>query len=273
MVDGALDIISPESAASLAGLFRERVRRTPDAPAYYYFNQIAKSWQFNTWAEMAQAAGRWQAGFRREGLVSGDRIAIMARNCREWVCCDQAALGLGLVVVPLYANDRAENAAYILRDAGVKWLLIEGEEHWQALRAVHEGLGEVACVVSMEDVASDGDDRLRAMSEWLPSDATSSILSTPAGRMNLPLSFIPQGLPAIPRALCSVITISCGMPMLVSTVCRYFPRMYSCLFYPCLIPWNGLWDIIYPLWRVRGSPMPAPFRCWRKIWRRYGRPF
>ena len=168
MTDGTLDIITPETAASLAGLFRERVRRTPDAPAYFYYSLAGKSWQFSTWAEMAQAAGRWQAAFIREGLVSGDRIAIMARNCREWVCCDQAALGLGLVVVPLYANDRAENAAYIMRDAGVKCLLIEGDEHWRALREVREGLGEVSCIVSMEDIAS-GDDRgPRALSEWLP---------------------------------------------------------------------------------------------------------
>ena len=168
MTDGTLDIITPETAAGLAGLFRERVRRTPDAPAYFYYNHASQSWQFSTWAEMAQAAGRWQAAFIREGLVSGDRIAIMARNCREWVCCDQAALGLGLVVVPLYANDRAENAAYILRDAGAKWLLIEGEEHWQALREVREGLGEVSCIVSMEDIDPGEDRRLRVMSDWLP---------------------------------------------------------------------------------------------------------
>ena len=171
MTSGTLDIITPETAVSLAGLFRERLSRTPDAPAYCYFNHTARSWQSSTWAEMAATAGRWQAAFIRDGLVSGDRIAIMARNCREWVCCDQAALGLGLVVVPLYANDRAENAAYILRDAGVKWLLIEGEEHWQALREVSEGLGEVSCIVSMEGISAGADARLHVMSDWLPPTA------------------------------------------------------------------------------------------------------
>lgn len=171
MTGGTIDIITPETAANLAGLFRERVRRTPDAPAYYYFNDAGKSWQFSTWGEMARAAGRWQAAFIREGLVSGDRVAIMARNCREWVCCDQAALGLGLVVVPLYASDSAENAAYILRDAGVKCLLIEGEEHWRALREVREGLGEVSCIVSMEDCTASDDRRLHAMAAWLPAAA------------------------------------------------------------------------------------------------------
>ena len=37
----------------------------------------------------------------------------MLRNSPEWVTFDQAALGLGLVVVPLYTQDRADNVAYI----------------------------------------------------------------------------------------------------------------------------------------------------------------
>jgi len=168
MTGGTLDIISPDVAVSLAGLFRERVRRTPDSPAYLYYNENSGSWQSSSWAEMAQTAGRWQTAFAQEGLAAGDRIAIMARNCREWVCCEQAALGLGLVVVPLYAVDRAENAAYILRDAGAKWLLIEDEEQWQSLSTAGEGLGAVHRIVSLQRLAAVDDERVRNVADWLP---------------------------------------------------------------------------------------------------------
>lgn len=167
MIGGTLDIISPETAGSLAGLFRERVQRTPDASAYRYFDDVSGSWRDSTWAEMARMAGRWQVAFIGEGLKHGDRIAIMARNCREWVCCEQAALGLGLVVVPLYANDRAENAAYILRDSGAGFLLIEGEDHWRSLRGVTEGLGEVRRIVSLGPLTDIDDRRLCDAGEWL----------------------------------------------------------------------------------------------------------
>jgi long-chain acyl-CoA synthetase len=169
MTGGTLDIIDPETAVTLPGLFRERVRRTPDAPAYLYCDDGGAGWRSSTWAEMAKAAGRCQAALAGEGLVGGDRIAIMARNCREWVWCEQAALAMGLVVVPLYATDRAENAAYILRDSGAKWLLIEGEEHWQALREVSDGLGDVRRIVSLRSLAA-VDERLRCWSEWLPNE-------------------------------------------------------------------------------------------------------
>ena len=54
--------------------------------------------------------GRWQAAFRREGLEPGERIALCARNGVNWVAIDQAALGLGLVVVPLYVDDNPDTA-------------------------------------------------------------------------------------------------------------------------------------------------------------------
>jgi long-chain acyl-CoA synthetase len=44
----------------------------------------------------------------------------MLRNCPQWLMFDQAALSLGLVVVPLYTVDRPDNVAYIVNDADVK---------------------------------------------------------------------------------------------------------------------------------------------------------
>ncbi len=60
-------------------------------------------------------AGRRRS--KRDGLKAGDRVAIMLRNSPEWVMCDIAALGLGLIVVPLYTQDRPDNVAYILNDS------------------------------------------------------------------------------------------------------------------------------------------------------------
>ena len=117
------DVISPEQAGTLHGLFVERASRTPDKTAYRYFQNDA--WRDITWREMLAEVARWQAALSGEGLVKGDRVAIMLRNCPQWVMFDQAAMSLGLVVVPLYTVDRPDNIAYIINDAGVKVLLFE----------------------------------------------------------------------------------------------------------------------------------------------------
>ncbi|MGH8744267.1 MAG: AMP-binding protein, partial [Burkholderiales bacterium] len=133
-----VDIIPVETAGTLSGLFRERVRRTPDSVAYRDFNLQHGNWRDYTWSQMQRQIARWQAGLKREQLDPGDRVALMLRNCPTWVMMDQASLGLGLVVVPLHTVDRPDNVAYILKDAGVKLLLLENREQWRQLEAIRE---------------------------------------------------------------------------------------------------------------------------------------
>jgi len=166
---GTLDNIPAKTAGTLAGLFRERVRRTPDAVAYRQFNEASDRWETSTWAEMAAAVVRWQTAFASEPLQRGDRVAILLRNCREWVQFDQAALGCGLVVVPLYTDDRAENIAYILNDAGVRLILLEGSEHWERLLEVHDQLDGLVRILTLEPVnVPENETRVCTVAEWLP---------------------------------------------------------------------------------------------------------
>ena len=114
----------------------------------------------------------WQAALLAEKLAPGDRVAIMLRNCPSWIMFEQAAMSLGLVVVPLYTVDRPDNIAYIVNDAGVKVLLFENDEQWQALSTVIEQMACVQRYVSTEKVTGSKDARLKCMDEWLPAQAT-----------------------------------------------------------------------------------------------------
>ena len=127
------DIISAKQARTLYGLFKERLKRSPHKTAYKSYDLETKQWFDITWSEVAARVGYWQASLIKEELQSGDRVAINLRNCIEWVFFDQAALGLGLVLVPLYPDDRPENVAYILRDANVKLLLLQNNQQWKSL--------------------------------------------------------------------------------------------------------------------------------------------
>ena len=68
-------------------------------------------------------------------------MAVMLRNSPEWVIFDQAAMGLGLVVVPLYTQDRPDNVAYILNDSGCKVLLFGTHAQWATFNDVRDQLG------------------------------------------------------------------------------------------------------------------------------------
>lgn len=167
-----LDMIPVETARTLDGLFRERVRRSPHATAYRDYDISQEIWLDYTWDEMANAVKRWQTALSRENLSPGDRVAVMARNCPQWVIFEQAALGLGLVVVPLYTEDRAENAAWCLDNAGAGLLLLENMIRWEIMDEAMTELQQLKRIVildaSPEDVRQTGDKRIRALQDWLP---------------------------------------------------------------------------------------------------------
>ncbi len=166
------DLISVEHAGTLDGLLLQRVRRSPDRVAYRYHVRDS-GWKTLTWREAALGVARWRAALAGESLSDGDRVAILLRNCPEWVLFDQAALSLGLVTVPLYTDDRADNAAYVIRDAAVKVLLVQDAGRWKRLAEV---LRDSACprrVILLESGAeaervAAADQRVRVAAQWLP---------------------------------------------------------------------------------------------------------
>lgn len=166
------DYINTQTAKTLHGLFQERVKRSPQKEAYRYYNNRDKQWQSYTWQEMARQVSRWQQALAKEPLKPGDRIAIMARNCPQWAIFDQAVLGLGLVDVPLYYNDRAESVTYILKNAGVKILFIEGVEQWAQLKEFGQQMETVLRIVSFTPVADAGDPRLVSLDDWQGPETT-----------------------------------------------------------------------------------------------------
>ena len=127
------DIIYTDEAKTLHGLFHVRVKRSPDKIAYCQFNRHADRWEEFSWREMADSVARWQAVLKKENLGIGDRVALSLKNGADWVAFEQAALGLGLVIIPLYTDDRADNLAYIIKDAAVKCLLLQDEARWKRI--------------------------------------------------------------------------------------------------------------------------------------------
>lgn len=164
--------ITPDAAVTLHGIFLERLKRTPDAIAYRYFDVQQNEWLTLTWAQVRDQVARWQTALKGENLAEGDRVAIMLRNCPQWVMFEQAALSLGLVVVPLYTVDRPDSIAYIVKDAGVKVLLFENSEQCEALCTVTEKMDTVQRLVSLEKVMGNPDPRLQWAEEWMPPQAT-----------------------------------------------------------------------------------------------------
>ena len=162
------DIVDLESINNLAGLLSARVERSPDAVAYRSYNKYTDEWTGIDWEQFTIEVSRWQAALLSGNFDKGDRVAIMAANGPEWAAFDMAAQGLGLVLVPLYVNDRAENISLVLQDCGARLLIVGGPEQWRALEPVHDTLSGLDGLIALNPVeASASGLQPLAAQEWL----------------------------------------------------------------------------------------------------------
>jgi long-chain acyl-CoA synthetase len=183
MTLGETRYVSIEPGDSIAHVFARRVALTPGAFAYREYDASIQSWRGHKWSEVARDVGRVRSALLAEGLKAGDRVAIMLRNCCDWVAFDQGAHAEGIVVVPLFVQDRPENFAYILDNAGVQVILVDGEEHVKRLREVADRTPTLKRIVTVQDVGGD-DPRVRPLAQWLPTIVyTSGTTGKPKGVM------------------------------------------------------------------------------------------
>lgn len=163
-----ISLPTPRDAATLDELFRCRVAASPEAVAYRFFDRDSGGWRALSWAQMAAGVARWQSALAAEGLQPGDRIAIALRNGPEWILLDQAALAQGLVVVPLYPEDRPDNMAWSLADSGATLLLLHDHGRWRRICAALEELPALRRVVIAGTQGPSLDGRLVTLAKWLP---------------------------------------------------------------------------------------------------------
>lgn len=171
-----VDCVRADDAGTLHGLLDKRVERSPDSAAYRQFEPASGTWRSYSWREVADLVRRWRAALTREGMAQGDRVAVRMRNSVEWVCFDQAAQALGLVVVALYTTDNARNIAYILKDAGARLLLVGELDEWLELAPLHEdfpALERVLCASKASGVTQASRASLSFLEDWLAAPAPS----------------------------------------------------------------------------------------------------
>jgi long-chain acyl-CoA synthetase len=116
--------------ANIAHYFQRQLA-TPERVLYREF--VDGAWRDISVETLARRVARWQAALTAKGLVAGDRVAICLRNGVDWVAIDLAALGLGLIVVPLYVDDNPDNVAWCAAHAEARLLLVESSRMASAL--------------------------------------------------------------------------------------------------------------------------------------------
>ena len=98
--------------------------------------------------ELADRVRRVAQGLAELGVKPGERIAILSENRPEWAIADYACLTSSLTDVPIYPNLPAEQAAYILRDAGAVAVFVSDAAQAAKIQSVRASCPAIRHVIT-----------------------------------------------------------------------------------------------------------------------------
>src|SRR5467141_4363323 len=104
-------------------------------------------WQTWTWAQVLAEVRAYAAGLHRLGLKPHDAIAIVGSNRPKLYWSVMAAQMLRAVPVPVYADAVADELAYVLAHAEVKFAAVEDQEQVDKILSISERLPKLARVM------------------------------------------------------------------------------------------------------------------------------
>ena len=124
--------------ASQAAHYGER-----EAVRYWENGQLRSlSWKafYEEIQKIAKALLHYQVGIQ-------EHIGIFAPNSPQWTMVDMAAAHLRACAVPIYATNTAEQAAYIINNAGIRILFVGEKEQYEKVEQIRQACPELQLVV------------------------------------------------------------------------------------------------------------------------------
>lgn len=111
------------------------------------------------------------------GLEKGDRVAILADNRSEYIELDYAGAVTGIVKVPLYMRNAANEHVHMLVDSEAEALFVESKEVGRLWEAMGQDWGQVKQRVIVFDGADPAIPGLREYEDCLQESTTAPVLN------------------------------------------------------------------------------------------------
>jgi len=143
-------------ATTLAQAFEQQAQKY--GARTFLRDKQGKTWRDHSWNEIARRVARLRSGLVRLGIERGDHIAILSENSPQWVIVDQAVLGMGAVVVPLYTTSGAEDICHVLADSGARLIAVNGDPLVRKIRTLASKFPDVEGIIALHPEAKAIDD-------------------------------------------------------------------------------------------------------------------
>ncbi|HZZ00873.1 MAG TPA: long-chain fatty acid--CoA ligase [Candidatus Baltobacteraceae bacterium] len=112
--------------------------------------RVDGKWTPTSSARLLERSENVACAIRDAGLSAGDRVALVAHDCVDWIVCDFGAFFAGCVVVPIYPTQALDHTAYILQHSEAKLLFVDSQATLEHVRASGAPLPQAVVIDSSD---------------------------------------------------------------------------------------------------------------------------
>lgn len=112
-------------------------------------------WVWTTYREVGSMIDRFRSALADLGIGAGDRIAVISRNRVEWAVAAYATYGLRAAYVPMYEQQRPDEWAFILNDAGARAVIVGDQRIRVEIEALRPTLPKLEHIISLDGPISE----------------------------------------------------------------------------------------------------------------------
>lgn len=137
---------------TIIDLFEQSCSKYPDNP--YLWEKVGGKYESRSYVQVRQRVRQIAGGLLDAGLKKGQRVALLAEGCADWVCCELGILYAGGINVPLSIRLNEQELVFRLNHAGCRFLMVSA----YYLRTVSRIIGELETVEKVYVFSSEADE-------------------------------------------------------------------------------------------------------------------
>ena len=114
----------------LSVLIHDLAKKYGTKRALTFRNFSSVKWRSVDWNQFSLRVKQASNSLLNLGLKPGDKIAVFAQNCVQYLYTDFGAYGIKVVSIPFYATSSEQQIQYMVQDAEVKILFVGEQEQY-----------------------------------------------------------------------------------------------------------------------------------------------
>jgi long-chain acyl-CoA synthetase len=157
-----------ETPVNLVELFENGVKNFKDNPLFGLKNESGTALNWMTYGEVGQRVDNLRGGLVQKGIGKNDVVGFIGNNRPEWAIAAFATYGAGARFVPMYEAELESTWEYIIKDSGVKLLMVSKPEIYEKVIKFTKTIPDLEHVFVIESNGSGSMAELESIGEKHP---------------------------------------------------------------------------------------------------------